>query len=273
MSRELSYVLEKEINCLKIPVNESIEEKRVREKGLIDDARVRSIIVNKLSKDAFNLVGHESSAYRMITGLRDKYKSDSTASVIARLDKLFDLVYDPARTSITSHVADMVGTVQILKETGNLDWDKLLIVALLRSMPRSVEWSQVTTSLKTHDTNLSKDMVIRTFIESDRDIRGGSQKNEKISTGFNRKMAFNIDRKKEKNGFIKAKVKCYKCQKMGHFARECRVKIGADENEKGKSVNHAAKVKNDLSFAFINEKKTMAIMSAMGKDPRWIKDS
>ncbi|KAJ3335069.1 hypothetical protein HDU83_000644 [Entophlyctis luteolus] len=151
MSRELLYVLEKEINYLKIPANESIEEKRVREKGLIDDARVCSIIVNKLSKDAFNLVGHESSAYRMITGLRDKYKSDSTASVIARLDKLFDLVYDPARTLITSHVADM-------------------------------------------------------------------KKNEKMSTGFNRKMAFNLDQKKEKNGFIKAKFKCYKCQKMGHFA-------------------------------------------------------
>ena len=123
-ARDLSYVIDRESDSV-APPGETMAQKTAREMLIAtrpkDDKKVKSLLINKMSKEAINLVGKEPTAFRMIEVLKSNYQSWSTNSVLIRLDKLFELKYEGS-TSMTSHLSSINAAIQILKETVGISY-------------------------------------------------------------------------------------------------------------------------------------------------------
>nr|GEV68735.1 hypothetical protein [Tanacetum cinerariifolium] len=110
---------------------------------------------------------------------------------------------------------------------------KEIYLRFLRALPSS--WSQVALILKTKGglEFLSFDDLYYKLKMLEVNVRGYSTISPSQSTGlshsaFKARRKINFD-KKESARFNKQKVRCYKCQRRGHFARECRSKKGNDK--------------------------------------------
>ncbi|KAJ3344405.1 hypothetical protein HDU83_005258 [Entophlyctis luteolus] len=230
-SRDLLYIILREEDSIK-PDGETDSARSQREKEALtrsrDDIRVRSLLVNKMSDDALKMVGNEPSAYKMIEVLRSHFMSQSAASVLLRL----------------VHVANINSAIQNLKDCGPLDWDKLHQVMLLRSMPKTGEWSQIVTALKTQEDSLTKEKIIRSFMEIEMDMK------HNLASENGRNKLKNVSFQSEQNGNNfpnssgnqKRIIKCFKCGKEGHIMKFCKSKV--------QKAGNYAKKKENLSLHF-----------------------
>lgn len=256
-SKSLFHVIEKEIDI-------SLLSDTAKDKILLEDVKARSIIVNKLNTDAFNLVCSEKSAFDMLKKLKAHYQSESAASVLGKFDKLLDLQFDNTK-SIISHVAEINSQISQLKESGKFDWEKLHIIILLRSMPKNNDWSTVVTSLKVQEKDLSKEKIIRILQDTEFDLKakskGGSM--EKKNS-----IAFNTNNSKFK--YKSKNVECHRCGKMGHIQKDCRVN---PNNFVKKSANRSSE--KNYNQTKINEKEFSYAINHLKEDQKdiWIKDS
>ena len=136
-----------------------------------NDAKVRGLFVSKLSEDAVSLVQDAPTAYEMVQRLASQYQSNSAASALSRIDRLLDTEFKSG-ADMGSHIGAMNAIINQIKGAGGLDVDKLFVVALLRSMPKTTEWQAIVTSLKAQDEiTLTKEKVARALTENAEEIR------------------------------------------------------------------------------------------------------
>jgi len=189
--RELLHIIERESDP--IVVGETAEEKKTREAQAStrkqDDAKVRGMIVNKLSDDILPLVVDQPTAYKMVERLKSQYQSTSAASALSRLDRLLDMEFKTGQ-EISSHIGAVNGIINQIRDAGGLDLDKLHVVVLLRSMPKTPEWTTVISALKAQEeSTLTKEKVARTLTETANET---GSKNEGSLKGKERSSAFQI---------------------------------------------------------------------------------
>lgn len=227
-----------------------------------DDAKVRGMFVNKLSDVALSLVQDCKTASEMISRMEAQYESNSAASALTRLDRLFDIQHKDGE-DISATLGAVNAIVNQIELAGGLDIQKLHVVVLLRAMPKTTRWQSLITSLKTQDEGaLTKEKVSRAFTEFANELESG--KPIEVRPRRENPTAFNVERDM-------SKVRCYKCGKIGHFQANCRVAGKTPVAAVAvKSVNLKAAVKGNArkgsSFAF-------ASMSNLDNDQRWVKDS
>ena len=146
-----------------------------------------------------------------------------------------------------------------LRDLGEKLEEKEAVAKLLRSMPvkydyltfsleqfgnmRGLSVDEMIGSLRVHEQRLQerdsreeeKVLLDRAFNQSKKTDRGSSSRGRGTSRGRGRgrgrgRSSKNDKEEEERKPFDKSKVKCYNCQKMGHFTDECY----SDTKKKGK---------------------------------------
>ena len=168
-SRDLLYVVDHQVDD-QIPLNESQEDRDIRiAQGIArrkNDTKVCSLFINKLSDEALSIVEDLPMAFLMVKCMREQFQSNTAASALSRLDRLLDIEYKQG-SEISTHLGTVNALMNQIRNAGGIDLDKLHVVILLRSMPRTAEWSGVITSLKAlNEAELTKEKVARTFTET-----------------------------------------------------------------------------------------------------------
>jgi len=185
-----------------------------------DDLKVRSFLMNKLGNEALQLVTDSATALQMMAVLETQYASNSVQAMVSRFDRLLDMEYKGG-SEISTHIATMTSLVNQLKQNGELDWNQLFAVLLLRSMPKSPEWNGIVLALKTQEAStLTRDRVCHTLIERANELYGNGKSGVKAETP--QKTAFQTGKD------TRARI-CDNCGKTGHDRPRCWAKGGGDE--------------------------------------------
>lgn len=262
-SRDLLHIIDRENDVVDpgdSPEQIKLKQEQAKTRAK-DDRKVKSLFANKLNDDALQLVEDLPTAYEMFRRLKSQYQSDSAASLLGRLDRLLDIEYKPG-TEISSHIGAINTAINQLRKSGSLDWDKLHVIVLLRSLPKTGEWNTIAATLKAqNESDLTKEKVIRTISEaSDEIARGKLISGSKGKEPAAKPAAFTADG----NAGDRSRVKCYGCGKLGHFKRDCKAK---SKEKKSNSENVAKSSETKAGhYAFV--------ASDGGKSQdTWFKDS
>ena len=269
-SKDLLYIIDRRDDDTPA-ANEGKDAREIRvEQGKNrpkNDAKVRSLFINKLSEDALNLVEDLPTAYEMVQRLVNQYQSTSAASVISRLDKLLDIRYK-AGSDMSAHIGAVNSLINQIKRAGGLDLDKLHMVVLLRSMPVTDNWNVIVTSLKSRDEkDLTKEVIIKAFTEQ-ADENGRDRSGTSQPRTSQKNAAFNSEDRKDGS----AEAVCFGCGKPGHYKRDC--KESPQQNTR-KNTNGKFKPKGG-AHQQKKGKENYAFTASVGKtekDTAWLKDS
>ena len=268
-ARELDYILNTDLldKSTSIPLTTLAQERRRK-----DDLKVKSFLLNKLSDDAIRLVGDAKTGHEMWTRLATQYESNSMQSKISRLDRLLDMKYDSSR-DVSACLGSLASQINVLKQTGTLDWDELFTVSALRVFSRAEGFGNLIAALKTQDSShITRERVTRLITERALELNDPSQ--GKQQTKPEPKSAFN---NRDRN----SKLTCNNCHKTGHVKANCWAR-GGDAEGKGPNQNKTAtkianqNSKNDhlkdkepkqaLNYAFIVGSNNIS-------DEKWLLDS
>ena len=273
-SKDLLYVIDQP-NEEDRPSIESPERKSVRleyaRRRTTDDSKVRSLLVNKLADEIIALIEELPTAYAMVKRLQEQFQSTSAASALSRLDKLLDATFTNGE-DMARHLGIVNGIINQIKNAGGFDIDKLHIVVLLRSLPKTSDWEGLVNSLKTvEEGDLTKEKVARALTEHAEEmnrVKGiGKQSTKLYGQAFysdemqpnysNERKTAPIKQKEQKPGY------CLTCGKPGHWARDCY------QNNNRKPINKFERkgFNSRASWAFTSQKGNF------NSQDIWIKDS
>jgi hypothetical protein len=219
-------------------------------KRVTDSAKVKSYLVNKLPDSSVNLIRDKETAFKMFEALTNQYESNTMASSVSRLDRLLDSLYKEG-SDISSHIGNISALITQIREAGGLDMDKLHVVVLLRSMPKTSDWSTTVTALKMMDEGtLTKEKVARVLTERARDLKESKKKVNGSSGG-------------EKLAFVGGSKYCPNCKKLGHTKQDCFSPGGGKEGQWPPHLKHRRKdndsraksISGSSHFTFTNAKK------------------
>ena len=131
---------------------------------------------------------------------------------------------------------------------------------------RGLSVDEVIRSLRVHEQRLQERdsreeeqvLLARAFNQSKKGNRGSSSRGRGRGRGLSRgrgrghgrgKFSKNDRDEEEKKPFDKSKIKCYNCQKMGHFADECY----SDTKKKGKEekANVTDKIEEESALMMV----------------------
>lgn len=271
--RDLRYVIDREDDDAS--ADDDLEEKTLKKEQkknrAKDDAKVRSYLLNKIGSDIIYLVAELPTAYAMVERLGKQFESTTLQSTIMKLDRLLDIEYRPG-SDITAHIAKIAAIINQLRAAGEIDWDKLYTVVLLRSLPRVPEWNGIVQALKTHDdTTITKEKVVGMITERANELTAPRTAQEKQDRSGNSKNAFQTAISKQKHSGSKFTGTCNNCGKIGHKQRDCWAKGGGAEGagpsqQHRKGANATKESRNDKHFAFL------ALSEGKCSD-KWIIDS
>jgi transposase InsO family protein len=173
---ELAETAKKESTTVKkepaVAKKESAAAKKLRTQQarnrLKNDCAVTVYLENKIEPNTWTSIKDLPTAYEMIKTLDELYGKETTNSYISRWNLLLDVKYVPEEQNWADHVASIKRILSLLKQSGNLSWEKMEKMIYLRSVPQNLKWNSVITSLQTIDSdNLTVEKVISTLREFD----------------------------------------------------------------------------------------------------------
>ena len=184
-----------------------------------------------------------------------------------------------------------------LRDLGERLEEKEAVAKLLRSMPvkydsltfsleqfgnmRGLSVDEVIGSLRVHEQRLQERysreeeqvLLARAFNQSKKTDHGSSSRGRGRGTSRGRgrghgrgKFSKNDKDEEEKKPFDKSKIKCYNCQKMGHFADECY----SDTKKKGKEekANVSEETEEELALMMVVSDECGEILLQGMNDPQ-----
>ncbi|KAJ3224936.1 hypothetical protein HDU78_010803 [Chytriomyces hyalinus] len=211
-AKDLIHIIERKDNEAVSTDDDKVAAKRLKQKAtrVKDDKTVKSLLVNKVSKDVlFNISGLKT-AFLMVEKLKSIYSSSSTASSVFRLSRALD-----RKISSGEPIAKILGKinadVQAIKQAGGIGMDKLHVIPLLRTFATDPSYKGIVKGMKVlEEQALTKDKITHLLSEKFLETNGGTQ--SKAS-----KSAFEA-----RNGRnTKDKITCHNCNKDGHKEVDC----------------------------------------------------
>lgn len=187
--------------------------------------------------------------------------------------------YKMTTESISQHVATIENLAHEVRDTGELVSDSTIVMKIISTLPAKYRnMRQAWLSMDENKQTIGN-LTVRLL-----DEEANLAKEDSASA----LLTSNSNFKKEKCKFFdKRKIVCFNCQKLGHFARDCRNQRVLPQNKQekselktfqGNSGSIAAQIQekeNDSTSqhsAFTIEDVFLSLMSAEGADSSWIMD-
>lgn len=171
------------------------------------DAKAQTLLVTRMSEEVMlHIISCETSA-SMWQKLLSVYEQKSETSIHIIQQRFFQFKYDE-NSDMSVFLSKIQEMQNHLKQLGEAISDKFVITKILMSLPEDYKhfvsaWESAPDDKQTYDN-----LVARLLIEEERiKEKGGSSQS---SAAF---VAKKTNRKT---------VKCFKCNKLGHFISECR---------------------------------------------------
>ncbi|TPX40772.1 DNA-directed DNA polymerase, partial [Chytriomyces confervae] len=264
-AKDLLHIIERKDDEAVSTDDDEVAAERLKQKATRakDDKTVKSLLVNKVSKDVlFNISGLKT-AYLMVEKLKSIYSSSSTASSVFRLSRALDRKISSGEP-IAKILGEINADIQAIEQAGGIDMDKLHVILLLRTFATDPTYKGVVESMKVlEEQALTKDKITHLLSEKFLEYNGGTQ--TKAS-----KSAFEA-----RNGRnSKDKITCHNCNKDGHKEADCWSPGGGAERQGPRSRDNKRSANNAESTTDKRKEKEQNYAFATdGPTGEWIRDS
>ncbi|CAN6440078.1 unnamed protein product [Victoria cruziana] len=229
----LVYVLEKPY--LVFPDTPSDEQNKELKNYKVDDLMAKTIMLAYMDDDLIRFFEDYKTTKEMFEAIKAQYDVNTATHVQVLLQKYSTLKIKEA-DNVTDHVNKMLVMAKDLAVLNNPIADTMQINIILNSLPPSYKMTVV--ALKTQFGSLNIDQLPLQLKALEENIKADKGQESMLTTGKPSNSSFLPRPRPFKKRFVNKKfkrgpnfhkhqpntVKCYKCEKLGHIQKNCRVK-------------------------------------------------
>lgn len=184
--------------------------------------KARAILVMGLGNKPLRVVQNSADPYTMWSKLHERYAATTTANKISVLTNLMNMRYIPGK-DMGEYLCEFETLFNRLECMGSPQSDDMQVAILLVSIMHEDTLSGTIAAIKTMDESKATwDYVSSRLLEEQRSIKLADNA-ERAAAAVRAATAKRRDL---------SKVKCFKCQKMGHIAKTCKNKRVNPRNNK-----------------------------------------
>lgn len=252
-------VILKANDIYKLVTEETLEAQRTAEWKKKDANAQKALIITMDAKPLMHVI-HCETAYDMWKKLESIYERSTSQQKYNLLQEFFGYTYDKA--DIATHISELENLAYRLKMLNEKISDEMLMSKILAILPEEYKyflsaWESSPTTEKTLEN-----LTARLIAEETR----GTEKETPVAFKATERKCFKCDRpghlaKDCKSKFSSASAKkCFTCNKQGHLAKDCFKKINKNREacKICKKTNH---VEKDCFFRKKNEDKSQEKVS------------
>lgn len=213
-------------------------------KWIRDDAKAQELIVTRMEQGPLTHLLSCESSKEMWTKLKSVYDKESVVSVHLLQQKFFSMEFGD---TVSNYISQLEEIKTKLKQAGEEISDKMIITKILMSLPEPYKhfrsaWESVPTDKQTLD-----ELTSRLLLEEER--------TNPLELGTTALAA--------KRNPQKRKLKCFICQKPGHFAKDCFQNKEKNENKK---CTFCKKIGHDVKACYFRKNKEQENRNATRND-------
>ena len=212
-----------EVWSVVIPTAQPPEETGELQKWNKKDVEARAIIVPTLSKRQMSHIYSISTAKEMWKKLKDVNSDDSTLNKQQTLSKFLNYRIKTGDSPVTAYL-EIEELARNLEEMGERQNKATVITKIVSSLPDNPfeafkrAWDSVPEDSQSMEMLLAR---LRKLELDHKIVVDRKLENKQVAFSSNTRMA-KLSKDGQKNTGQKKDVVCFKCNKTGHFARDCR---------------------------------------------------
>ena len=185
-----------------------------------DDACAMFLLTSAMDYSQVTLIENCQSSKEILDRLDAIYEQKTETNKMLAHERFSGYRMD-SKDSIAQHIAKIENLAQQLKDTGETVSDIAIITKILGSLPPKFR-SFRQAWLSQDETKQTIRNLMSRLIDEENGLTAHDEDEKALVTSSHVNKMANREEQEPRPKFDKSKITCYKCQKKGHFARECR---------------------------------------------------
>lgn len=246
-------------------------EGEAQKKWIKDDAYAMFLLTSAMDYSQVTLIENCSSSKQIIDKLNAIYEQKTEINKMIAHERFSQYKMD-INDSIATHIAKVENLARQIRDTGENLSDIAIMTKILGSLPSKFRsFRQAWLSLD--ETKQTIQNLTSRLLDEDVSLSASDNFETALATSSNVDRKVTREENRQRLKLDKSKIICYKCQKKGHFAKECRGEKKPRNIEK-QDVRHKSYQSSQQGnySAFIHENNILNTQFNLDNEV-WILDS